>query len=97
MYGPTLISEYGQIGPLFSDERQQPLRLKGALNEAVEKLHDKYPLEQPDDYYELISDSAAAGFDYLLICNAQLLRKPFPPGSTMISKTPHFALLRADR
>ena len=96
MYGPLLIAQFGQIGPLFSDEKQQPLRLTGRLKQADEALHTGTVIPR-DDYNRQMTAAASAGFDYLLVCNTQLLKRPFPPGLEKIAATPHFALLRAMR
>ena len=49
------------------------------------------------DYNRYMSAAAAAGFDYLLICNTQLLTQTYPGNLAMIAQTRHFALLRAVR
>jgi hypothetical protein len=99
MYDPLLIIEYGQIGPLFADRNQQPLLLAGALGRAQDRLQSTMliPNERTKDYNPYIIAAAAAGFDYLLVCNTQLLTRPFPTNLTLIAQTSHFALLRANR
>ena len=96
MYGPLLIAQFGQIGPLFSDEKQQPLRLIGPLKRADDALQKGAAIPR-DDYNRQMTAAASAGFDYLLVCNTQLLKQPFPPGLEKIAATPRFALLRAVR
>lgn len=97
MYGPLLIALYGQVGPLFALQGQHPILLKGALKEAVETLESRVavPGAYASDYNPYIRAAAASGFSHLLVCNAQLLRQPFPDTVTVIEKTPHFALLKA--
>jgi hypothetical protein len=97
MYGPLLIALHGQIGPLFAFQGQHPILLKGALKEAVETLENRAPVPgaHAADYDPYIRAAAASGFSHLLVCNAQLLRQPFPDAVTVIEKTPHFALLKA--
>ncbi len=51
--------------------------------------------ERMHDYNGYMTAAAAAGFDYLLVCNAQLLKEPFPPQLQLIARSAHFALLRA--
>jgi hypothetical protein len=97
MYDPLLIAEYGQAGPLFAAKDQQPLLLAGRLKTAQEALRAAFPLEKIDDYPRYTATAAAVGFDYLLVCNAHLMARPFPPDVTVIAETPHFALLRAKR
>lgn len=97
MYGPLLVSQYGQAGPLFADAKQQPLGLVGRLKDAVATLHANQPLERPSDYARFMSDAASAGFDYMLVCNAHLLTQPYPDNAALVAQTAHFALLRAKR
>jgi hypothetical protein len=98
MYEPLLISLYGQVGLLFSDETQQPLRLVGALRKAGEielanaLKWEKSPPAHP--YEEIIRAAGPAGFQYLLVCNQGLLRDPLAPGVTVVARTPRFMLLR---
>ena len=99
MYGPLVIIEYGQIGPLFADRNQQPLLLAGDLGRAQDRLQSTMliPDERTEDYNPYMIAAAAAGFDYLLVCNSQLLTRPFPPNLTLVAQNPHFALLHANR
>jgi hypothetical protein len=99
MYGPLLISVYGQVGPLFADEKQQPLAMIGRLKTAVDG--DQVPAglmnSRMDENSRAIAIAATAGFDQILVCNAQLLRHPLPPGVHLVEQTPHFALLEPVR
>jgi hypothetical protein len=99
MYGPLLISVYGQVGPLFADEKQQPLAMIGRLKTAVDG--DQVPAglmnSRMDENSRAISIAATAGFDQILVCNAQLLRHPLPPGVHLVEQTSHFALLEPIR
>ena len=52
-------------------------------------------MERPADYNTYMSDAVVAGFDYLLVCNAQLMTQPFPDNASLVAQTSHFALLRA--
>jgi len=97
MYGPLLVASYGQAGPLFADPKQQPLGLAGRLKSAVDSLHQQHPMERPADYASYMEDAVIAGFDYLLVCNAQLLKQPFPQNATIVAQSGHFALLKAAR
>ena len=96
MYRPLMVSLFGQIGPLFANETQQPLRLVGPLRKAVDALPGGFAwgnLRQ--GYYDdVIADSGRAGFRYLLICNAGLLTRPFPANSRVVTQTSSFTLLR---
>ena len=97
MYGPLMIALHGQIAPLFAFQGQHPLLLKGPLKKAVETLESRVPVpgERARDYRPYIRAAAASGFDYLLVCNAHLLRHGFPDNVTVMEKTSHFALLKA--
>ncbi|MDR3450059.1 MAG: hypothetical protein P4M15_10010 [Alphaproteobacteria bacterium] len=95
MYDPLLISQYGQVGPLFAYPDQQPLQLRGKLKQAVDALTAAFPLEKINDYNLYAQTAASVGFDYLMVCNADLMARPFPANVRVIAETPHFALLRA--
>ena len=97
MFGPLLVASYGQAGPLFADPKQQPLGLAGRLKAAVDSLHASHPMERPADYAAYMTDAVAAGFDYLLVCNAERLMQPYPGNTELVAQTSHFALLRAKR
>jgi hypothetical protein len=96
MYGPLMIALHGQVGPLFAISGQHPLLLKDPLKTAVETLERRAPVpgERARDYNPYIRAAAASGFDYLLVCNAHLLRHRFPDNVTVMEKTSHFALLK---
>ena len=98
MYGPLSIAQFEQAGPLFADENQHPLRLMGPLKQAAARLERSIvPMEPDTDYNSYMTVAASAGFDYLLVCNAQLLTRPFPANTQLVARTQHFALLRAKR
>lgn len=97
MFGPLLIIQRQQAGPLFADPNQQPLLLKGPLKKAVEDLASR-PGGRTGiflDPYRYVTAAAASGFDYMLVSNAQLLARPLPPELPVVARTPHFILLRA--
>jgi hypothetical protein len=99
MYGPLLVPLYHQAVPLFSDERQQPLLLNGALR--ASNLHmPALPLMEggvKQNYESYMERAASGGFDYLLICNADLLDQPSPANTMVIARTAHFVLLKSVR
>lgn len=97
MFGPLLVATHGQAGPLFADPKQQPLALAGRLKSAVDALHESHPLERPSDYNTYMKDAVIAGFDYLLVCNVQLLKQPFPANTAVMAQAGHFVLLKAVR
>ena len=88
MYGPLLIMQFGEVGPLFADEKQQPLRMIGRL-----KGGGAAGTVDPG-YADQVVNALRAGYDYVLVCNAQLLQKPIPAGAQAVSQTEHFILLR---
>lgn len=97
MFGPLLIIQREQAGPLFADPNQQPLLMKGPLKKAVDDL-----ALRPGgiggiflDPYRYVTAAAASGFDYMLVSNAHLLTRPLPPELPVVVRTQHFILLRA--
>lgn len=99
MYGPLLVPMYHQAVALFSDERQQPLLLEGALRSSATRMPAPPVVEDGviPDYQAYMKSAALLGFDYLLICNADLLNQPPPPNTTVIARTTHFILLKSLR
>jgi hypothetical protein len=96
MYGPLLVTNYGQIGPTFDDENQHPLVLTGALKRANDSLalNARIPTEMTTDFNPYLTAAAASGYDHLLVCNPGMLTHPFPAGMDVVARTPRFALLR---
>jgi hypothetical protein len=96
MYAPLLIAQHDQIGPLFAFQGQHPLLLAGPLKEAVERLErtERVPYANATDYGPYMTAAGAAGFEYLLVCNAHLLQNPFPSELNVTARTAHFALLQ---
>ena len=99
MYEPLLISERSAIVPLFDYTGEHPLVITGRLKEASNTLRHNPTefLERIQDYNIYMTAAASAGFDYLLVCNAHLLRDPIPSDWNLIARTPHFLLLHAKR
>jgi hypothetical protein len=97
MFGPLLIIQHGQAGPLFADPNQQPLLLNGPLKKAMDDLAAR-PGSRTGIFlnpYRYVTAAAASGFDYMLVSNAQLLTKPLPAQLPVVARTTHFILLRA--
>jgi hypothetical protein len=97
MFGPLSIMLFRQAGPLFADPNQQPLLLNGPLKRAMDDL-----IMRPGgragiylDPYRYVMAASAAGFDYMLVSNAQLLKHPLSPTLPVVARTAHFILLRA--
>jgi hypothetical protein len=88
MYGPLLIAELGHAGPLFADEKQQPLRLIGPMNGGG-STGRRAPLA----YRDQVVGPLRAGYD-VLICNSHLLSEPVPDGARAVARSEHFVLLR---
>jgi hypothetical protein len=97
MYSSLLIAQYNQIGPLFSFQGQHPLLITGALQVATERLErtEPVPYANATNYGPYMTAAGAAGFEYLLVCNAHLLTHPFPEGLELMARTPRFALFHA--
>ncbi len=97
MYAPLLIAQHDQIAPLFAFQGQHPLLLRGPLKEATERLErtERVPYANATDYGPYMTAAGNAGFEYLLVCNAHLLRRPIPPQLDVVARTAHFTLLRA--
>ena len=98
MYGPLLVTNYGQIGPTFDDANQHPLVLTGALKRANDSLarNARVTNEMTTDFNPYMTTAAASGYDHLLVCNPKMLTHPFPAGMNVIAETPRFALLRVN-
>jgi hypothetical protein len=99
MFGPMLVLDDRAAAPLFSDPNQQPLIKIGRLKTAAESLQAAVPLPRPEtiDYRPYMAGAIKAGFDYLLVCNANLLNLPLPAGLQLIAQTSHFQLLRGGK
>lgn len=96
MWAPLLVAQYHQIGPLFSIKGQHPLLVKGRLEQAMNtmKSFSPAPSEKTVDFNPYMTAAVAAGYDYLLVCNRQLLTHSYPRGLEPMAQTPHFTLLR---
>ena len=98
MYGPMLISMYGQAAALFAIPTAQPLRLKGRLAAALSDLPDHKPFKgaEATDYYIRTLDAVIAQkrFDYSLICDADLMGRPLPPTAEIAARQGRFTLVR---
>ncbi len=98
MYGPMLISMYGQAAALFAIPTAQPIRLKGRLAFALSDLPDHKPFigKAAVDYYNRTLDAVVAQkrFDYSLICDADLLGRPLPATAEIAARQGRFTLVR---
>ena len=99
MYRPLLISMDGQIGSLFANETQQPLRLIGPLRTALAAMPPGRASGdmRPGFYDDTLAAAGPAGFQYVVLCNAERLTRPLPSSATVLAHTPRFTLLRLDR
>jgi hypothetical protein len=86
MYGPLLIAELGHAGPLFADEKQQPLRLIGPMTGGGSTGR-----RPAIEYRDQVTGSL---YEDILVCNANLLPEPVPPGRRAVAASKHFVLLR---
>ncbi|HXS06724.1 MAG TPA: hypothetical protein VN723_08050 [Rhizomicrobium sp.] len=96
MYGGLLIAQYRQIGPLFAFKGQHPVLLAGQLQQNVARLEQDAAAaeERIGDGRAYMMAARSAGFDYLLLCNAQLLAGPPPAGFSVLARTQRFLLMR---
>lgn len=96
MYTPLLVLLNGQAVPLFAYATQQPLTLIGPLAAAVDGLPESKGQSDAPSYFA--SYIATAGtqryFQYLLICNADRLKAPYPPGAKVTAFAGRFTLLK---
>ena len=99
MYRPLLVSQYGAVAPLFANDTQQPLRLAGPLRKASERMPSyRASGETRFGFYDdQIIDAAAAGFQYLLVCNYDGLTRHLPGDAPPVARSSRFELLRIDR
>lgn len=98
MYAHLAVMQYPLAAPLFSDKSLHPLVLAGALKQAEDRLHMLAPVppdEDTTDFNPYMTAAIAAGYQYLLVCNAQLLPHPIPENLIVVASTPNFALVRA--
>ena len=98
MYEPLLVTQFGQVAPLFADPAKQPMLQIGPLAGAVAALAADTGGAREiagGDLDLLLRRLQDAGhFDYVLVCNADRLRHPFPTNITVVAHTRQFALLR---
>ena len=83
------------LGALFADEFKQPLALTGRLRAALAALPPGFAAgHNPPGYDDdVIARAGPAGFDFLLVCNAQRLVRPLPAGVVVAARTPRLTLL----
>jgi hypothetical protein len=95
MYPPLLALLDGHATPLFAYATQQPLTLVGPLAAAVERMPKSIgQTDAPAYYASYIAAAQAQGqFRYLLICNADRLKTPYPPGTRVAATAGRFTLL----
>jgi hypothetical protein len=98
MYAHLAVTQYALAAPLFSDKSLHPLVLAGALKQADDRLRMLAPVppdERTTDFNPYMTAAIAAGYQYLLVCNVQLLSHPLPENLVVVARTPNFALLRS--
>jgi hypothetical protein len=63
MYGPLLVIQREQAGPLFSDEKQQPSLLNGPLKSTMDDLASRQEsrYQAIPDYYRTMTAASSAG------------------------------------
>jgi hypothetical protein len=96
MYSPMLVALRDDATPLFANEGQQPLRIIGPLNAALNALHvdvdhHHFPLRYAE---ALVQRAGSAGFGYLLVCNTEGAPWQVPPKAQVLARTSKFTALR---
>ena len=98
MYGPLLISLYGQASPLFAIPTAQPLRLTGRLLAGLSHLpqHERFTVPEERAYHNAVLAKIAEErhFDYVLLCDAARLQRGFPAGAVVVAARDRFTLLK---
>jgi len=96
MYGPLMVALHGQASPLFADSTQQPMSLKGPLAEDVRDLPRGTATTRDASYYSQLLQTIVdkRQFDYALICDPNLLGRPLPAGSAIVTQNGRFTALR---
>jgi hypothetical protein len=91
MYPPLLLVRHGHAVPLFAIRAAQPLELRGRLAAAARYLAAHRPLRDPR---MVIDAHAAAGYDYLLLCEVSADRPLPTTGFPLVATAGRFQLLR---
>lgn len=98
MYGPLLVVDFHQAVSLFAHDTQQPLREIGRLAAGVAAFQPTagtWVGVNPDEYDRYLKSLRVAGyFQYVLVCNANLLPRPLPAFAKIVTRTPRFELLK---
>jgi hypothetical protein len=99
MYGPLLVAVAHEATPLFAFATQQPIELSGRLAVAQRGLPPVDADRRKRGFAEQRIDDMIAGgkFDYVLVCDAYRLRRPFPANGRVVAAEGRFTLLRNDR
>ena len=95
MFPPRLVSEFNQVGRLFANATQQPLDITGPLRSAIANGISRAPdvRRQPLYHERAIAAAIPAGFDAVLVCDADRLSRPFPESLKVAAQAGRFTLL----
>ena len=94
MYGPLLIALRGEAAPLFAVESQQPIRLRGGLNEAQAAQPTPNGIQSLAFQSQRLETALAAKrFDYVLVCDAERLPRPIP-ATSVVARAGRFTVLK---
>jgi hypothetical protein len=97
MFPPRLVSEFHMVGRLFANATQQPLEIIGPLKSAIQTTVSRAPeaRRQPRYHERAIAAAIPAGFDAVLVCDANRLTGPLPDTVRIAAQSGRFTLLVA--
>lgn len=95
MFPPRLVSEFNMVGRLFAHATQQPLEITGPLKSAMGNTLSRDPEVRRQPFYNerAIATALPAGFDAVLVCDAERLTRPLPEGLKVAASAGRFTLL----
>lgn len=95
MFPPRLISDFQMVGRLFAHATQQPLEITGPLKRAIDRTLSRDPdvRRQPFYHERAIAAAIPAGFDAVLVCDAERLIGPVSDSLKIAAKSGRFTLL----
>lgn len=97
MYGPLMISEHYGVSRIFAGSASQPIIIHGPLLDAINS-RDRPRMTQLkinlSAYDDTIAKFAESKFPWLLLCDANRLKRPLPAGLETVAAAGRFSLLR---
>ena len=98
MYLPLLVPLRHAVAPIFAIPGQQPVKLGGALEKAIEQISPgkEAPRMAPARYADDLRRVAGSSFDYVLICGANRFTGPVPPNLRLLGEGQNIRLYRIE-